>query len=220
MSIRRWSMAALLAIGACSTLLVACSSSEDGEAKPACPTGQKMCGRFCESVTDPEYGCGLDTCERCRLEGAVPQCTEAGECVIESCLMRHYDCDGLASNGCEVGNTISSCGGCDIACPDAGAHAISPHCDAYGKCTQKCEPNYADADGDASNGCEAPVWTGSDENCPNFAPEADSSCDTDYWQSTICHYSHPEFECEKTYDCVIPLSVTNDAFWQQIKDCP
>lgn len=72
------------------------------------------------------------------------------------CNSGRASCDGNPANGCEVDlqTHAGNCGACGNACPPAPN--ATPACLA-GKCGFSCQAFTDDCDGDASNGCEAPV---------------------------------------------------------------
>ncbi len=117
----------------------------------ACPTGQSCCGGACIDPQRNTAHCGA--CNRaCMTANASRACTN-GTCTVATCTAPFGDCDGSATNGCEV-NTLtdaSHCGGCGMACaPRANATASC----AAGRCDYACSTGFADCDGDPSNGCE------------------------------------------------------------------
>lgn len=90
-------------------------------------------------------GCGT----KCSLANASAICS-AGGCAIGTCAPGFANCDGIASNGCEV-NILSDpnhCGSCPIACSGGGG---TPTCTA-GTCSVTCSAGFADCN--ASPGCE------------------------------------------------------------------
>jgi hypothetical protein len=119
-----------------------------------------------------EDGCEVDTrssmqhcgtCGRpCALPNAVSTCSE-GTCLIERCLDGFLDCDGLASNGCEVNERtdVGNCGGCGTVCGFPGASALC----VEGTCRLgECAPDRANCDNNPANGCEVDLTT-SQQNC-------------------------------------------------------
>ena len=92
----------------------------------SCASGFDNCdgsaGNGCEVrvATDLAH-CGA--CNRaCVTPHAQPACA-AGACAIAACDAGYADCDGVASNGCEVDLTTSAthCGACAAACAPANA---------------------------------------------------------------------------------------------------
>ena len=95
--------------------------------------------------------------QRCSLSNASAAC-ESGVCGLTACAAGFGDCDGNASNGCEVDTRTSTshCGACGRACA-APAHA-SATCGS-GTCGFTCNPGFGDCDGNAANGCEVDLST-------------------------------------------------------------
>ncbi|MGE3628687.1 MAG: hypothetical protein AB7P00_02185, partial [Sandaracinaceae bacterium] len=131
--------------------------------RPSCDGG--TCGYVCDSgFTDCDglaaNGCEsrlreLTSCGACGVPCAPPNATGTcgtGTCAIAACDPGWLDCDGEASNGCEVdGRTsLAHCGGCGRSC-DEPANATA-ECIA-GTCTITCDAGTLDCMGDA--GCEA-----------------------------------------------------------------
>ncbi len=85
----------------------------------------------------------------------------AGACRL-ACSAGFADCDGNATNGCEVNLATDSmhCGSCATTCQ--GATNAGPAC-ASGVCRLACTAGYADCDMNSANGCE----TGTDSNLMN-----------------------------------------------------
>ncbi|MBL8679675.1 MAG: hypothetical protein JNK05_10945 [Myxococcales bacterium] len=124
----------------------------------------------CDGVAS--NGCEVDTntntnhcgaCGRvCALANASSTCV-AGSCAIGLCATGFSNCDGAASNGCEV-NTLSNtshCGGCGRVCAPANATASC----SSGACgISSCNAGFANCDLIASNGCEANI-TADPSNC-------------------------------------------------------
>lgn len=124
---------------------------------------QKTCGTRCVMKTDPDYGCDDPSCAPCALPHATATC-KAGACAVGSCDPGYLDCDGLATNGCEVvaASDLHHCGDCGTDCS-----AIDPtkqwRCDS-GKCELSCPAGTGDCNHDPSDGCETDTGTSSD-NC-------------------------------------------------------
>ncbi|MEZ4407319.1 MAG: hypothetical protein R3A52_12690 [Polyangiales bacterium] len=132
---------------------------------PVCAMG--ACGVTCspgfaDCDANASNGCEVDTrtsvthCGGCGMacpdrDNAFPGCL--GSRCVSSCVMGFQDCDGDATNGCEVDirSQVTDCGACGRACaPPRGTGTC-----AMGRCTVlRCDDGYADCDGDASNGCE------------------------------------------------------------------
>ncbi len=105
-------------------------------------------------------------------------CT-SGSCGY-ACDGSHLDCDGAASDGCEVdpSTDIDNCGACGMVCSWAPPNSTAA-CTS-GTCGYTCTGTYLDCDGSSSNGCEAdtandPYHCGSCDRCPTHA-NATASC--------------------------------------------
>ncbi len=137
-----------------------------GNATAACVRGRcevASCGvgwGDCDGVAS--NGCEADlradvthcgACVRACVAGpnALASCVEGG-CRV-ACLPGFTDCDGVASNGCEVdtrSDTVN-CGGCGVVCRAANA---TPRCAAGACVIGSCAPGFSSCDGRADNGCE------------------------------------------------------------------
>ena len=129
--------------GSCSLTCLDGKGNCDGDASNGCETNLK---------TDTEH-CGA--CETpCSLAHASAACS-GGSCVVLNCTAPFADCDGDPSNGCETNTSTDAgnCKGCGLAC--VGVNGTST-CVASA-CQISCDANYADCDGDPSNGCEKKV---------------------------------------------------------------
>ncbi|MBL8600472.1 MAG: hypothetical protein JNK72_00965 [Myxococcales bacterium] len=129
--------------GACT---VAACNAEYGDC-------DRLASNGCEtSLADTVGHCG--TCGNVCQAGAnaSPVCA-AGRCAVR-CNAGFADCDGDASNGCEVDTRVnpSHCGACGSTCA-AGANATAT-C-AAGRCGAVCAAGFGDCDDNAANGCEA-----------------------------------------------------------------
>ena len=114
---------------------------------------------------DPRNGCEVDLqrdprhCLACATACASTPHADA-VCAATGCGARcqpgFADCDGLATNGCEVELAVDAahCGACGRACAVANGQA---QC-AAGVCARaRCNATFDDCDGVASNGCEARI---------------------------------------------------------------
>ncbi|MDP3219269.1 MAG: hypothetical protein Q8S73_34540 [Deltaproteobacteria bacterium] len=109
-------------------------------------------GNGCEVNTQGDLAhCGACNAACPTRANATSTCT-AGACGF-TCNTGFENCDGDASNGCEVDTRASAshCGGCGRACapPNAAGACVA------GACTVgACAANFGDCDGNPSNGCE------------------------------------------------------------------
>jgi hypothetical protein len=123
---------------------------------PQCLVGTKPCGDICVSITDPYFGCGGPTCERCAPAHGTAACI-GGQCGVEECAPGFADCNGMPSDGCEVDLVApSSCGACGVTCvaaPNSSASCVA------GACASQCDAGFGDCNHDALDGCESPLLT-------------------------------------------------------------
>ncbi len=99
---------------ACGT--TCCAAGDVCSAGHCCPAGQTNCGGVCVDITTSATHCGT-SCAVCpSYPGATPVCT-AGVCGY-SCTAGFADCNGLASDGCEVNlaTDVLHCGACGTNC--------------------------------------------------------------------------------------------------------
>jgi hypothetical protein len=125
-------------------------------APPPCAVGTKPCGGACVPATDPAFGCGRPTCERCAPLHGVAACVE-GACAVGMCEPGFADCNASATDGCETDLAQpASCGACGAAC--AAAPNAAGVC-AAGACALECQPGFGDCNGNPADGCEANLLT-------------------------------------------------------------
>ncbi|MCB9554303.1 MAG: SUMF1/EgtB/PvdO family nonheme iron enzyme [Myxococcales bacterium] len=143
------------------------------------------CGRCDNACTFPN---GRLSCvaQSCQVDGCLDGWFDANgvpddgcelRCVrsnggVESCDNRDNDCDGRADEGYDVTTDANNCGVCGNVCAYPNAQGI---CDT-GRCRlQRCNPGFADIDGNPVNGCETacvPTPDGSE-----FCNDQDDDCD-------------------------------------------
>ena len=87
----------------------------------------------------------------CSLPNATPKCG-GGLCQVGTCNAGWADCNGIATDGCEVNlnNDIGHCGSCATVCSTNNA---APTC-VLGACKLSCSAGYADCNKDVTDGCE------------------------------------------------------------------
>ncbi len=148
--------------GACRTACDATNgtaSCRNGACGIACNSGYGDCdgsaANGCEVNLQADTAhCG--TCgTACNATNGTASCG-AGVCGI-TCNSGYGDCDGSASNGCEVNlNTDTAhCGACVVACSAING---APSCSA-GVCEISCAPGFADCDLSNVDGCEVNLTT-------------------------------------------------------------
>jgi hypothetical protein len=148
--------------GACDTRCTAdtrCAADDAGVrrcAPSACAAGFGDCdgdaANGCEvSLATSAAHCGA--CGRpCAPANATGGCS-GGRCLVTACAEGFADCDGDASNGCEVDlqRDPVHCGACGTRCAAANATLA---CTA-GACTlTACADGFADCNGSPADGCE------------------------------------------------------------------
>ena len=141
------------------------SGGSGGTGGAPCDPPMKLCDGACVAITDPEYGCGDQSCTPCDVPGGTATCA-AGECTIAGCDPGFDNCDGDPSNGCEVNsdNDVENCGACGNTCAFPNAN---PACVAADCVIASCEGDFVDCDGDEVNGCES---------LPDFDPDNCGMC--------------------------------------------
>ena len=107
----------------CSTpanAVAGCSGGACGIA--SCNAGYANCDGLVSNGCETNTSTSVANCGACgfvcSLANATPACS-SGACSIASCNAGYANCDGVASNGCEVNlNTdVNNCGGCGHVCP-------------------------------------------------------------------------------------------------------
>jgi hypothetical protein len=140
---------------------VACAIANAAE---SCSTGTCVIGActagYGNCDTDPTNGCetrlnSVVDCAACGVDCALANATEScttGSCVLGACTGLYRDCNGNPADGCERPvNTLTDCGGCNVACGGAGTYSC-----ATGTCLlDSCAAGMGNCDGNAVNGCEA-----------------------------------------------------------------
>ena len=151
----------------------------------------------CEMNTNEDTlncgGCG----EVCSVENGVPDCND-GECVIRSCATGFADCNG-DNTSCETNINTSKefCGGCNSTPCDA----LFPN--GTGVCTDgrcefdRCNGNFDDCDGSATNGCETDLRI-TEAHCNRCNQE----CSTAGTDTNLCLAGVCTADCrDKFLDC-------------------
>lgn len=153
---------------ACESGLI-CSAG-DCVASP-CAAGSGDCDgdpSACEaSLASSLEHCGFCN-NACSAPNGSPACV-AGECRVQGCEGGFADCDGVASNGCEVplASTTEHCGACNAPCTNPHGPTLC----SGSVCAPSCDPGYGDCDESLQNGCETSLDSvdhcgGCDTVCP------------------------------------------------------
>lgn len=132
------------------------------DATAACQSLQ-CSGTLADCQNGAADGCETNTatdvnhCGACGNKCPAPANGEAacvdGVCSVSACGTRFKDCNGSATDGCEIDSyrDVNNCGGCGTVC-SAGSNAVGV-C-IQGKCQLQCQASYLDCNNDASDGCE------------------------------------------------------------------
>nr|MBK7066715.1 hypothetical protein [Deltaproteobacteria bacterium] len=160
--------AGVCTLGACSEGFADCNAMDADGCEVDTRSALAHCG-----------GCGM----ACSPANATGSCA-AGVCGVASCNAGFADCDGNASNGCEVNTRtdLSHCGACGTVCPTPSSGSAVCAAGACG--IGSCNTGFGDCDGVTANGCEtdtrgAVAHCGSCNNAcaarPNAAPLCSAS---------------------------------------------
>jgi hypothetical protein len=194
----------------CSGATPLCDSNR-GSCVASCPAGTTRCGGTCVNLqTDPTH-CG--TCATvCSYANASATCN-VGMCQIASCNAGFANCDGNAGNGCEnnLNTNANNCGACGTMCPNRPNSA--PLCSA-GTCSLRCDPSFANCDGNAGNGCETNVAT-SLTSCGACGvacsyPNANAACNGGACTFLGCSMGFGNCDAMQANGCETPLSTTSN----------
>ena len=126
------------------------------------------------SLTDDPNNCG--TCgHACALPHVATNGCAASACTVVTCATGYADCDGVASNGCEVNlnTSLTNCGTCGTKCT---AQANESATCSSGTCAFPCTAGFADCDKNPANGCETAITTTSNCGACGTACAANQTC--------------------------------------------
>lgn len=200
------------------------TATDCGACGAACPAGLPgatgMCvfdpgfTPSCEATCDPGFAnCNGDVPDGCEVRTTVDRMNcgscgmvcpsrpnadttcAAGRCGYE-CRAGFADCNGAASDGCEVelATDVMHCGSCGTTCPTPPNTTAS--CTA-GTCETTCVGRFADCDGVTGNGCEVDVNGDVDHcsTCGNVCPDRPNA-------SRTCEAGTCRFACDAAFeDC-------------------
>lgn len=122
----------------------------------------------CDSATDE-----APAQSTCPLSNALGQVCQAGQCRVTQCPGGTFDCNQNASDGCEIAESTTHCGGCNQNC--AAPFVANGSC-VTGQCQiLQCAGGRANCDGDPRNGCEVDI-SSSNQNCGGCAGMGGSAC--------------------------------------------
>jgi hypothetical protein len=181
----------------------ACGNACAGGANspPSCGAGKCSadCAKgFADCDGNPATGCESNlsvdagNCGQCGISCAALANTSAAECrsgacAIVTCKDGFADCDGNPMNGCEINLQNDP-----VHCGDCGGNCKVPHakvtCSAGACVVAGCDANFADCDGDPSNGCEKD--TSSDaRNCGGCRKVCQGNSSVEACQNGVCQVS-------------------------------
>src|SRR5262249_32750071 len=131
---------------------------------------------------------------KCMLANATATCTN-GACAVQTCNNGFADCDGIASNGCEV-NLTTSTANCGSGSNARTSTNGTPAC-ALGACSITCNAGFADCDMNLSNGCEVNT-TGNVANCGMCGKQCSAAGGVPNCINSVCGISTcnaPQADC-------------------------
>jgi len=137
-----------------------------GGGSAGCLPDEKMCFNICVPADDPMFGCDDPACSPCGDAHGLAGCV-GGVCALLKCDAEWADCNGDASDGCEVHLPFDpdNCGACGVAC-------VTPHgtaaCESSFCVIGSCDAPWSDCNGTVADGCEANVQV-DPENCATCA---------------------------------------------------
>ncbi|MGN6110501.1 MAG: hypothetical protein ACTHU0_35690 [Kofleriaceae bacterium] len=155
-----------------------------------CPAGFAACDASPDNGCETDIANSIANCGACNAvcapAHAIPACN-GGQCEVSACVTPYNDCNGVASDGCEIdlANDPANCGSCGTSCaaPNTVATCAASTCQVVG-CTGSfadCTPQYG-CETDTSNnmqhcgGC----------NLPCALPNASETCDAGSCQVVQC----------------------------------
>ncbi|MBI5518275.1 MAG: FG-GAP repeat protein [Deltaproteobacteria bacterium] len=136
--------------GGCGRACAAGTVCSAGGCSSVCASPTTYCAGACVTLATDVNHCGA--CGRACAAPANATASCAGSTCGFTCRAGFADCDGVASNGCEVdlGATVAHCGACGRACDATNGTASC----AAGACGITCAAGFGNCDGSAANGCE------------------------------------------------------------------
>lgn len=180
-----------------------------------CAAGTADCdganGNGCEASLSSAGDCGVCGNACGPLPHASASCV-AGACAIGACNAGYADCDGDASNGCEVDtHTTSDCGGCGQTCtlPNAQTACPSGTCALIG-----CDSGRANCNGTTADGCETdlalPADCGAcDVDCRDLPNVISSGCG-DGQCVYVCQSGRADCDGNAANGCEVDLATASD----------
>jgi hypothetical protein len=175
------SMANCGACGSVCALANASSTCAGGNCNlVACNTGYDNCDGNAANGCEANLNTSLANCGGCGKACAPANGTgscSGGSCSVAGCVSGFQNCNGVASDGCEINitNDAGNCGACGNNCANVIPHSTvtcsSNSCNFTG-----CLAGYYNLDGNAANGCEYACTFSSPLDLPDDG-FVDSNCD-------------------------------------------
>ncbi len=201
----------------CGTCGHACSFPNASGTCSASACGFGACNAgFGDCNSDVSDGCevALTTLADCGACGATCEVASGtatcatGTCEVGSCDPGLGDCNADPSDGCEATlDTLTDCGACGTACTIANG---TPTC-ATGACAvEACDSGFDDCNGDASDGCEAPLDTLTDCGACGMGcsvPSGTATCATGTCAVDTCPANLGDCNGDPTDGCETDLRV-------------
>jgi len=134
-------------------------------------------------------------------------CTANGNCTWVDCSAGTADCDNTPANGCEIktSSDTSNCGACGHVCsfPNAASTCTSGVCGLG-----TCNANYADCDGNKTNGCE--TYISNIFNCgscgnPCNASNANNLCTSGTCSVSSCKAGYADCDHSSSNGCEVNI---------------
>ncbi|MFI5297784.1 MAG: hypothetical protein ACHREM_06755, partial [Polyangiales bacterium] len=152
----------------------------------ACTAPWADCDGLASNGCETDTSSSLANCGACKSVCSLANATEscfASKCLLGVCNAGYADCDGIASDGCEINTTddTNNCGACGTVCNFANAGAL---CTSSSCALGACNKGFADCDGVASDGCEVYLPTDTNNcgtcgnNCSTVYPHSIVGCGT------------------------------------------
>lgn len=162
----------------------------------------------CEAnLNENPYHCG--SCDvQCQTKNGSETC-DKGSCAIVSCNSGYKDCDGKASNGCEVNTTTdpANCGGCGNGC--SAPNAVSG-CEKSSCTVASCKGHFMHCV-DGADGCETDTSSsiqhcGSCDGTCSKAGATLASCSDGACDEPQCDGSHLNCDDDNSNGCETDLT--------------
>ena len=150
----------------CGTCGVACTNPNGtttcsaGVCTPTCSAGYADCDGNNTNGCEANLNTSNSNCGACGVICDNGRTCKQGGCAQTTpvCVSTFADCDGLATNGCEMNIALSvdNCGACGNKCSLPNA---TPACNNSACTISMCNSGFGDCDNNSANGCEVNLST-------------------------------------------------------------